>query len=196
MSDYQPSQEARSGRSAAPLDPVGEQILAALREDGRISMSALAERVGISRASAYSRVAALSEAGVITGFSARIDPARVGLSICALVFVSVRPQTWPTFRARLASMSQVEYCAVTSGEHDAMLMLRAADVADVHDFVIGVLSALPEIRAVETVLVLDEVLHRPYLLPAEAAVGTRSGHVGMTRFIPTPDTRIGREPAP
>jgi Lrp/AsnC family transcriptional regulator, leucine-responsive regulatory protein len=61
--------------------------------------------------------------------------------------------------------------------------------------VIGVLSALPEIRAVETVLVLDEVLDRPYLLPTEAAVGSQSGHVGMTRFIPTPETRIGRDPA-
>jgi DNA-binding Lrp family transcriptional regulator len=195
MSDHHPPAESRAGRSAGSLDPIGEQILATLRDDGRISMSALAERVGISRASAYSRVAALSEAGVITGFSARINPARVGLAICALVFVSVRPQTWPTFRARLSSMSQVEYCAVTSGEHDAMLMVRAADVADIHDFVIGVLSALPEIRAVETVLVLDEVLDRPYLLPTEAAVGSQSGHVGMTRFIPTPETRIGRDPA-
>ena len=191
MSGTSREDEAPSGRSSPMVDEVAERILAELRADGRISMSALADRVGLSRATVYARVAALSEAGVITGFSAVVDPRRIGLSICSLVFVSVRPQTWPTFRARLASMPQVEYGAVTTGEHDAMLLVRAADVADIHDFVIGVISALPEVKAVETVLVLDEVVHRPYLLPAETASGPRTGQVGMTRFIRAADTHAG-----
>lgn len=188
--------EPPAGRSAPVLDDVGERILAALRTDGRISMAALADRVGLSRATVYARVAALEQAGVITGFSAVVDPRRAGLTICSLVFVSVRPQTWPTFRARLAAMPQVEYCAVTTGEHDAMMLIRAADVADIHDFVIGVVSALPEVKAVETVLVLDEVVHRPYLLPTEMASGGAGargdrGQVGMTRFIPAAETHAG-----
>src|ERR1700748_2389228 len=116
-------------------------ILAELRTEGRISMSALAEKIGLSRASVYSRVANLVDAGVITGFSAVVDPRRTGLSICALVFVTVQPQTWQSFRSRIGGMPQVEYCAVTTGQHDAMLRIRATEVADVHDFVIGVISA-------------------------------------------------------
>jgi DNA-binding Lrp family transcriptional regulator len=191
MSGITAASDPQTGRSSAALDEVGERILAELRSDGRISMSALADRMGLSRATVYARVAALEQAGAITGFSAVVDPRRTGLTICSLVFVSVRPQTWPTFRARLAAMPQVEYCAVTTGEHDAMLLIRAAAVADIHDFVIGVISALPEVKGVETVLVLDEVVRRPYLLPTEAASGPRTGQVGMTRFIPAAETHAG-----
>lgn len=187
MSDRGDVQGAHSGHSSHSLDDVSERILAALRDNGRVSMSVLADEVGLSRASVYTRVAALTDAGVIQGFSAVIDPQRVGLTICALVFVSVLPQTWPDFRARIATMPQVEYCAVTSGEHDAMLMIRAANVADIHDFVIGVISMLPEVRAVETVLVLDEVVRRRYLLPHDAAAGPHAAQFGKTRFIPAAD---------
>jgi Lrp/AsnC family leucine-responsive transcriptional regulator len=85
----------------------------------------------------------------------------------------------------VSEMTQVEYCAVTTGEHDAMLLVRAVDVAEVHHFVTEVLSVLPEIRAVESVLVMDEVLRRPYLLPADVPPVAPSGRqqVGMTRFI-------------
>jgi DNA-binding Lrp family transcriptional regulator len=108
------------------------------------------------------------------------------------VFVTVRPQTWATFRVRVAEMSQVEYCAVTTGEHDAMLLVRARDVAEVHEFVTTVLSALPEIRAVESVLVMDEVVSRPYLLPGDVPhVAATAQAVGMTRFIRTGEGHAG-----
>ena len=60
----------RSGTQAPPLDDVDRAIVAVLREDGRISMRALAARLHISRAGAYLRVQRLEEAGVITGYSA------------------------------------------------------------------------------------------------------------------------------
>jgi Lrp/AsnC family leucine-responsive transcriptional regulator len=181
-----------TGRIGDPLDEVDQRILVGLRDNGRISMSALAEQVGVSRATVYTRVENLVSAGVITGFSARVDPRRVGFGICTLVFVTVRPQTWATFRARVAEMSQVEYCAVTTGEHDAMLLVRARDVAEVHEFVTSVLSVLPEIRAVESVLVMDEVVRRPYLLPGDVPhVAAAAQAVGMTRFIRTGEGHAG-----
>lgn len=172
------------GRTADPVDDVDRRILAGLREDGRTSMSALAAKVGVSRATVYTRVENLLAAGVITGFSAHVDPRKVGFGICTLIFVSVHPQTWASFRRRVVEMTQVEYCAVTTGEHDAMLLVRARDVAEVHHFVTDVLSLLPEIRAVESVLVMDEVLRRPYLLPEDSpAPPAPAQQVGMTRFI-------------
>jgi DNA-binding Lrp family transcriptional regulator len=187
---------AAAGRNAAANigrpDEVDQRILGVLRADGRISMSALAEQVGVSRATAYTRVENMLAAGVITGFAARVDPQRVGFGICTLVFVTVRPQTWAAFRARVAEMTQVEYCAVTTGEHDAMLLVRAVDVAEVHHFVTEVLSVLPEIRAVESVLVMDEVVRRPYLLPGDVPpveLPTQQ-QVGMTRFIRAPGDRV------
>ena len=173
-----------TGRTAAPLDDVDQRILAVLRDDGRISMSALADQVGVSRATVYTRVENMIATGVISGFTAQVDPRTVGFGICTLVFVTVRPQTWASFRRRVTEMTQVEYCAVTTGQHDAMLLVRARDVAEVHHFVTDVLSLLPEIRAVESVLVMDEVVRRPYLLPGDVPTPPPPvPQVGMTRFI-------------
>ena len=179
--------EKRSGGSAGqiqtPLDEVNLRILEVLREDGRISMSALAERVNVSRASVYSRVEQLTASGVIAGFSAMIDPGKVGLEICALVFVTVHPQSWHRFREGILQMPDVEYCCVTTGEHDAMLIVRSTDVGGVHDFVTGVVAARPEVKSVVSVVVLDEVVRKSFVLPSD--IPDRSGstnRLGMTRF--------------
>ena len=157
-------------------------------------MSALAERVGVSRATVYTRVENMVARGVITGFSARVDPRKVGFGICTLVFVTVRPQSWKGFRARVVEMPQVEYCAVTTGQHDAMLLVRGRDVAEVHEFVTETLSVLPEIKAVESVLVMDEVVSRAFLLPDDNPAPTATTpQLGMTRFIRAGDGHAGLE---
>lgn len=178
---------------AGRIDEVDQRILAGLRADGRISMSALADQVGVSRATVYTRVQNMLAAGVITGFSAQVDPHKVGFGICTLVFITVHPQTWASFRKRVSEMSQVEYCAVTTGQHDAMLLVRAVDVAEVHHFVTEVLSLLPEIRAVESVLVMDEVVRRAYLLPGDVPPSPPPAQqpVGMTPFIRATGDQVG-----
>ncbi|WP_316959657.1 Lrp/AsnC family transcriptional regulator [Streptomyces sp. TRM68367] len=175
------------------------KILDILRTQGRISVAALAQRVGVSRANAYTRVEALRADGVISGFSARVDHARVGLEICALIFVTVRQELWKQFRTALAQMPEVEYCAVTTGQHDAMIQIRVADVAAVHRLVTDQLSTIPAVRATETVIILDEVLRRPYVLPSTPGSSEPTpttppctpgtSQFGMTRFIRAADGR-------
>jgi Lrp/AsnC family transcriptional regulator, leucine-responsive regulatory protein len=193
VSRGQDSSGASAGRIADP-DEIDQRILAGLRDNGRISMSALAEQVGVSRATVYTRVENMVSRGVITGFSARVDPRKVGFGICTLVFVTVRPQSWKGFRRRVVEMPQVEYCAVTTGQHDAMLLVRGRDVAEVHEFVTEVLSVLPEIKAVESVLVMDEVVSRAFLLPDDIpAAAATTQQLGMTRFIRAGDGHAGLE---
>jgi DNA-binding Lrp family transcriptional regulator len=185
------------------LDTVHLKILDVLRTHGRISVAALAQRVGISRASAYTRFEALCDDGVIDGFTARVDPARVGLDVCALVFVTVRQDMWKQFRATLAAMPEVEYLAVTTGQHDAMIQIRVPNVAAVHQLVTERLANVPAVRATETVFVLDEVFRRPYVLPSDVPAGEQpstapagppgSGQFGMTRFIRAADGRADME---
>nr|WP_229806067.1 Lrp/AsnC family transcriptional regulator [Microbispora rosea] len=153
------------------LDATHMKILDVLRENGRISVSALAERVGISRANAYTRFEALRADGVIRRFTAEIDHQRAGLGIVALIFVTVRQQMWRQFRAQLAQMPEVEYCAITTGQHDAMIQVRMADVAEVHAMVTERLANIPAVKATETVFILDEVLRRPYVLPGDRGRG-------------------------
>jgi Lrp/AsnC family leucine-responsive transcriptional regulator len=71
-----------------PLDDVSRRILAILAHDGRASYQAIADQVGLSRPAVMERVKRLEEAGVITGYAARVDRARIGQPITA--FVAVR----------------------------------------------------------------------------------------------------------
>ncbi|NYJ19392.1 DNA-binding Lrp family transcriptional regulator [Leifsonia psychrotolerans] len=169
--------------------------MAELRDNGRISMAALAERINVSRANVYTRVEQMMDDGVITGFSARVDPAKAGLGICALVFLSVHPQTWSSFRSRIEQMTAIESCRVTTGEHDVMLLIRGDEVGAIHDFVIGVLASLPEVKSVETVLVLDEIFDRPFLLPSDLPPRMPPvAPLGLTRFtrVNPSRTSLGR----
>ncbi|GAA0951185.1 Lrp/AsnC family transcriptional regulator [Nonomuraea longicatena] len=163
------------GRGAPPgrigigleLDSTHLKILEVLRENGRISVAALAERVGISRANAYTRFEALRADGAIKRFTAEIDHGRAGLGITALIFVTVRQVMWRQFRAELARMPEVEYCAITTGQHDAMIQVRVSDVSEVHTLVTDRLANIPAVKATETVFILDEVMRRPYVLPSD-----------------------------
>ena len=117
------------------LDDTHVRMLELLREDGRTSVASLAEQLGISRSNAYTRYEALVRGGVITGVHAEVDPASVGIGVAAMVFITLRQSQWADFRARLSSVAELEYFAVMTGEHDAMLIVRAPDVAAIHELV-------------------------------------------------------------
>ena len=192
MSSKASGPSSSSGQSPPVMDEINLKILGELRYNGRISMTALADKVGVSRANVYTRVEQLMSDGVITGFSAQIDQAKAGLGICALVFLSVHPQTWASFRDRIADMTEIESCRITTGEHDAMLLIRGHEVGAIHDFIVGVLSVLPEVKSLETVLVLDEVFQRPYLLPSDIAEREQEpAQLGLTRFTRADPSRAG-----
>ncbi|WP_119696072.1 Lrp/AsnC family transcriptional regulator [Microbacterium halotolerans] len=188
MSNSSRNDSRLAGRNAA-LDEISYQILDSLRTNGRISIAALAEQVGISRSSAYTRVENLMQTGVITGFSAQIDASRAGLSVCALVFVTVLPQSWASFRDRITELPDIEYCAITTGEHDAMLLVRATDVGGIHTLTTAVIATLPEVRTIVSVVVLDEVVRRPYVLPTDLPEREGASQLGMTRWTPAAEGR-------
>src|ERR687888_457121 len=122
-STIQPALARAAGRSATELDAVHRRMLELLRADGRMSVAALAERVGVSRANAYNRLEWLRSEGVIEGFSARVDSRRVGFGITALILVSVRQPAWRSLREPLLAMPEVEYCAFTTGPHDLVMLV-------------------------------------------------------------------------
>ncbi len=169
MSSQSPaSRPSRSQTAGAPaLDAVDRRLLEALAEDGRISVAALAEQTGISRAATYNRLDALRESGVVEGFSVRVNPARVGLGVTALVLISGRQPAWRSLRRRLVSMPEVEYCAFTTGEYDALLVVRVPDVETLRDVVLERLQASEEIRSTQTIFVLEELVKRPLVLPQQ-----------------------------
>jgi DNA-binding Lrp family transcriptional regulator len=138
------------------LDEVDERILDLLRRDGRASMSALAEAVHISRASAYTRVNRLVESGVISGFSARIDPVKAGQHASAYVSLSIDQTSWQEVRARLAVIRGIEHIALLGGDSDVLLLVRARDNGDLRRVVLEELQAIPAVKSTRTSLVFED----------------------------------------
>ncbi len=143
-----------------PLDDLDRQIVAALRADGRLSMRALASELHISRANAYARVDRLERCGVITGYSAIINPQKYGYVLSAYVFIKITQQSWKKVRNQVLSIPEVDHAALVSGEHDIMLLVRTRDAASLRDLVLTRLQGMPEVAGTQTVLIFDELSPR------------------------------------
>jgi DNA-binding Lrp family transcriptional regulator len=154
--DDPPPAEGRSAGHLAPVDDLDRRIIAALQQDGRMSMRALAALLHISRANAYSRVQRLERAGVIAGYAAVVDPARLGYGLSAYVYLKIQQQSWKAVRDRVLRMAEVDHAALVSGENDIVLLVRAADTAALRDFVLTGLQEIPQVQGTQTVLIFDE----------------------------------------
>ncbi|TWD79980.1 AsnC family transcriptional regulator [Kribbella amoyensis] len=159
MSDEAMLGESPAGRMAhAPaLDEVDRQIVAALSQDGRLSIRALADQVHISRANAYARVERLTATGVITGFTATVDPLKLGLATSAYVTLSLRQSSWRTLREQLQAIPEVHHIALVGGDFDAILLVRAADNEGLRRVVLEKLQAIPEVLGTRTALIFEDL---------------------------------------
>ncbi len=147
-----------AGRSSArnALDDVDRRMLRLLAEDGRISVNELATRAHISRAAAYARFDRLRETGVITGFTATVDPEKVGVPVAALVLVNVDQAYWEQVREDIQALPGLEFLAFTSGSFDMVLLVRVPDIHTLRDIVLVRLHSIPHVRTTHTNFVLDE----------------------------------------
>jgi DNA-binding Lrp family transcriptional regulator len=145
------------------IDDIDRSLLRVLIDDGRISMNELAARTGVSRATAYSRVERLQRHGVITGFTATVDPAKAGFGVTALILLNVRQSDWRVARDQLLAVPGVVYLAMTSGAFDMVMLVRAPDVHHLRDVVLGELHDIGQVRSTQTIFVLEE--HGPLSLP-------------------------------
>lgn len=146
--------------SMSDLDDIDRRMIDALRADGRMTAPTLAEAIGIGRATAYSRLDRLIDRGVIDGFSARVDRVSVGLTVSALVLVSVRQGLWRDLRTRLSSLPGVEWLGVATGRFDFVLLVRADSLEHLRDVALHELQQIEGVRTAETVVLLDEVDQR------------------------------------
>jgi Lrp/AsnC family leucine-responsive transcriptional regulator len=149
------------------LDRTDRRILVALQQDGRRTVVELAESVGLSPTPCARRVRQLETSGVIQGYSAVLDPARVGLRVMAYVQVKLDKHTDENieqFRKALDALSEVVSCHATTGEYDFVLQVMAPDLETLGNLVLKRLLHLPVVRDVHSSIVLQTVkrsLHLP-----------------------------------
>ncbi|RPE66708.1 Lrp/AsnC family leucine-responsive transcriptional regulator [Tibeticola sediminis] len=144
------------------IDRIDRRILQALQADGRLSNLKLAEQVGLSPTAVLARVQRLVRDGVILGYEARLDPARLGRGL--LVFIEVlldrtTPNVFEQFKAAVQVHDDILECHMVAGGFDYLLKTRFADMAAYRAFAGTVLWQLPGVRETRTYAVMEEVKH-------------------------------------
>lgn len=141
------------------LDKVDRKILQFLQGNGRMSMTELAERVGMSVSPVTERVRRLEREGVIAGYSARLNPQALGLGLLVFVEIKLRSKSgniFDDFRREVAKVPQILECYLVSGEYDYLLKLRLPDMAAYRDMLGNILLQLPAAAESRSYVVMEE----------------------------------------
>jgi Lrp/AsnC family leucine-responsive transcriptional regulator len=120
------------GRSKL-LDAVNVRLLAELHGNPRLSMSALARRVGMSAPAVTERVQRLETAGVILGYHMDVDPAALGLPVTALVRIRPGPGQLPKIAQAARETAQVAECHRITGEDCFLLRVHAPSIGELEE---------------------------------------------------------------
>ena len=145
-------------QSMIKIDAIGRKILQELSRDGRISNLELAERVGLSPSACLRRVQELERSGVIKGYRAVIDPAKLGLTFLAYVTVGLSSHTKKSqadFEAAMAEAPEVRECHNLTGAIEYLLRVETADLASYKHFHTEVLGVLPQVHSITTYVLME-----------------------------------------
>ena len=144
------------------MDRIDRKILAELHADGRLSLTELAERVGLSLSPCHRRVRALEESGVILGYRALLAPKELGLSFSSIVFVTLREvtrQAIADFEAALPQIPQIVEAQRLFGDPDYLLQVIAKDLPAFQRLYDEHLTSLPNVQRLVSTLVMKSVIH-------------------------------------
>lgn len=134
------------------LDEIDQQIIHELYGNGRLSVRALAERLNLSRAATHSRVDALLQGGVITGFRAVVDYEKIGRGTAAYINMRIEQSESDQVFRSLHAVPAVRSVAFVTGEYDIVALVFARDTADLRRIVMEELQTVSGIRSTHTTL--------------------------------------------
>ena len=144
----------------ADLDDVDRRLLTLLHADARMSNSALADAVGIAASTCHGRVRRLQDLGVIRGYYADIDPAAIGLSLQAMVSVTLQSNARSKIRnfiQQIRRKPQVMDVYFLAGADDFIIHVAARDTDDLRAFVVENLNADADVAGTQTSLIFEHL---------------------------------------
>jgi Lrp/AsnC family transcriptional regulator, leucine-responsive regulatory protein len=145
---------------AVDLDDFDRKILAILRRDGRMTFTDLAQHVGLSKTPCQQRVRRLIDKGVITGFAAIVDPAKVGLDHVAFAEVKLsdtREAALKQFNAAVRAIPEVEECHMIASSFDYLLKVRTIDIRRYRIVLGEKISSLPHVASTSTFVAMETI---------------------------------------
>jgi len=143
-----------------PLDRTDRQILTLLQADGRIANVTLAKMVNLTPTPCLERVRRLEREGYITGYTALLDPKKVGAGLLVFVEISLlrnSPDAFSDFRREASKLSGILECHLVSGNFDYLIKARVKDMDEYRKLLGEKILALPGVSDSRSYVVMEEV---------------------------------------
>ena len=143
------------------MDEYDRKILSVLSIEGRISMTALGERVGLSKTPVTARVKRLEEEGVITGYRATLSASKLGVEHIAFLEVKLsdtREKALDAFNQAVRAISEVEACHMIAGGFDYLIKVRTSDIFAYRQVLGEQLSRLTNVASTSTYISMQSVI--------------------------------------
>jgi Lrp/AsnC family leucine-responsive transcriptional regulator len=149
------------------LDRYDRAILQLLQREGRLSNQELAERIGLSPSPCLRRVRALEESGLISGYRALLDAKQLGLSLMALIHISMdrhTPERFDNFEQRIRDLPEVLECLLVTGQDaDYQLKVVVRDMEAYQALLLQKITRIEGVSGVHSSFVLRRVVDRTEL---------------------------------
>ena len=149
------------------LDRYDRQILEVLQANGRINNQDLADRIGLSPSPCLRRVRALEDAGLITGYYAQLDARKLGLTLMALVHISMdvhTPERFANFEGSIAVLPEVLECLLITGQDaDYQLKVAVRDMDHYQTLLLDKITRIAGVTGVHSSFVLRRVVDKTAL---------------------------------
>ncbi len=149
------------------LDTVDKRILSELQIDAQITNQELADKVGLSPSPCLRRVKALEETGVIKKHVALLDAKKLGLSLTALIQVSMdkhTPERFAFFEETIKQFPEIQECLLITGQNsDYQLKVVTQDMDSFQKFLLGKLTPIEGVTGVNSSFILQKVINHQRL---------------------------------
>ena len=146
------------------LDRYDQQILELLQQDARLNNQDLAERIGLSPSPCLRRVRALEESGLIVGYRALLDAKKLGLSLIALIHISMdrhTPERFANFEAAVSVLPEVLECLLITGQDaDYQLKVLVRDMDHYQTLLLNQITRIEGVTGVHSSFVLRRVVSK------------------------------------
>ena len=146
------------------LDRYDQQILELLQQDARLNNQDLAERIGLSPSPCLRRVRALEESGLIVGYRALLDAKKLGLSLMALIHISMdrhTPERFANFEATVSVLPEVLECLLITGQDaDYQLKVLVRDMDHYQALLLNQITRIEGVTGVHSSFVLRRVVSK------------------------------------
>ena len=149
------------------LDRYDRQILSILQQEGRISNQELADRIGLSSSPCLRRVRTLEEGGYITAYHALLDAKKLGLTLMALIHISMdrhTPERFANFEAEVSVLPEVLECLLITGQDaDYQLKIIVKDMEAYQELLLNKITRIEGVSGVHSSFVMRKVVDKTAL---------------------------------